>query len=81
MSEPIKVKASRVKRVAEIPDLNPHKLRDGESLPIVGGPHNGKYFRVALLFGLPNAFIRIDDCCYKLDAANRRWVFTERKTP
>lgn len=59
---------------------NPFNIRDGEVLPVVGGPHHGAERGAAVLFpfidgGLPAAICRIGQAVYELDQKNRRWVY------
>lgn len=55
-------------------------LKDGELLPIVGGPHNGGEAPVKMLFlfvggGIPSRWHRFGKDWYMLDKDNRRWVY------
>ena len=59
------------------------KIKDGDILPMVGGPLDGKKKAVNFVFpflngGLAPAGISFDDCFYLLNKEKRCWEYKER---
>lgn len=53
-------------------------FRDGELLRCVGGPVDGRLYKVGVLFGyLPSTCLRVGDSWYRLDIEKRQWIYEE----
>ena len=60
--------------------INTHDIRDGEVLPVVGGPLDGETRAISVLFpnldgGVPAAGFMHGQDWYRLDAKDRRFVY------
>lgn len=65
---------------------NPYKIKDGELLPIIGGPHDGLYRKVSVIIptmagGVPSSALMFGPHQYRLDSENRRWVYVGCDAP
>lgn len=61
-----------------------HTFEDGDLLLLVGGPYDGEYRKVSVIFpfldgGVPSSLLTLGDEWYSLDQENRQWVYVPRE--